>query len=167
MIKNSLIEWSAANYNDLILDDYLLFGTGSYRNRSDYREATKTDNRIRAVEHYSLELCKRFKVSRKKLCMAYNDEIGCSKVRELAAGHSHIAVSNYLPKSIDPKEAAHWSNEFWRENYGISRFEPFDPKKKLRAISYLTKVYQGNELVLNDFRTTKAMKKHLEYLKNN
>ena len=39
MIKNSLIEWSEANYNDLILDDYLLFGTGSYRNRSDCHES--------------------------------------------------------------------------------------------------------------------------------
>ena len=161
MLKDSLIEWSAANYNDLILDEYLLFGTGSYRNRSDYREATKTDNRIRAVEHYALKFSKRFKVSRKKLCMVYNDEIGGSK------GHSHIAVSNYLPKSIDPIEAAHWSNRFWDKNYGICRFEPFDPKKKLRAIGYLTKVYKGNELVFNDFRTTKAMKKHLEYLKNN
>ncbi len=26
MLKDSLIEWSNANYNDLILDDYLLFG---------------------------------------------------------------------------------------------------------------------------------------------
>ena len=159
-------EWSKINYNDLILDDYILFGHGSYRSKR-FRDSECIDKRIDAVEHYAVKFCKHFKIRREKFAFAYNDEIGSSKVRELAAGHNHLVISAYQPVELNAQEAAQWSNKFWKDNYGICQFEPFNKHKKKNAIGYLCKATQNNLLVMNDIRTSKAMKRRINYLKNN
>ena len=153
-------------YNHLMLDDYLLIGCGSYR-KNKMRDVSNVQGRKRAVDHYATEFSKKFRVSKKKLCMYFNDEVGTSKNYELSHGHNHIAISRYHCDKVDPVEAVKFSDRFWRDNYGICTFERFDNRRKRCGISYLSKHKQNGLLVMNNVEVTKAMYNHLDYLFKN
>ena len=156
--------WSRNNYEDLMLDDYSLIGCGSYRKKK-LRDVSNAQGREMAIDHYATDFSKEFRLSKKKLCMFFNDEVGTSKNYELSHGHNHILISNYQHKSIDPDDAVKFSDKWWRDHYGICTFEKFDPRRKRNGVSYVSKYKQKGILVMNNAKVTKAMERHLNYLR--
>jgi hypothetical protein len=164
-------------YEDLMLDDYSLIGCGSYR-RQSLRDASNVLGREKAVDHYITAFSRKFNLSKKKVCIYFNDEVGTSKRceglwagsgttknYELDHGHNHILVSKYQHKEVDPDDAVKFSDYWWRNHYGICTFEKFDPERKRNGVSYVSKHSQNGLLVLNNAKLTKAMERHLDYLK--
>jgi hypothetical protein len=153
-------------FDNLIKDDYLLFGSGSFYNNRDRKPecAESRFNQSRAaIKHLAEELI----IPLMKLPYIIKDEISGGVDNPNGYSHHHLLISSHKLDDVDKEECADILTKYWHNEVGVDcDFQPFNKEMKAEGVRYVVKVRQYGKIVMNDVRLNPAMKRRLNYLNN-